>query len=165
MQGKYGFPGDDTVERAVVGGTGKFRMASGYYLLKVVSTPTPESAVELKEPALQLMQVIEADPDDSFIEQTIRDLTVRSLEEVASSAEVQRRFQPILQQHRETLAVIRRKASYADGVVQFLSRDDADGPVTYLRIPKWMDGAGADKNLFYTFTGRQILIDTRRRVN
>jgi len=75
--------------------------------------------VELKEPALQLMQVIEADPDDSFIEQTIRDLTVRSLDEVATSAEVQRRFQPIVRQHHETLAAIKRKASYADGVVQF----------------------------------------------
>src|SRR5437899_2236683 len=75
--------------------------------------------VELKEPALQLMQVIEADPDDSFIEQTIRDLTVRSLEEVATSEEVQRRFQPILRQHHETLAAIRRKASYANGVIEF----------------------------------------------
>jgi hypothetical protein len=80
---------------------------------------SPAQCVELKEPALQLMQVIEADPDDRFIEQTIRDLTVRSLEEVATSEEVQRRFQPILQQHRETLAAIRRRASYADGVVQF----------------------------------------------
>src|ERR1044071_6786281 len=52
--------------------------------------------VELKEPALQLMQVIEADPDDSFIETVIRDLAVKSLDEVATSAEVQRRFQPIL---------------------------------------------------------------------
>ena len=80
---------------------------------------TPAQCVELKEPALQLMQVIEADPDDSFIEQTIRDLTVRSLDEVATGDEVQRRFQPILQQHHETLAAIRRKASCADGVVQF----------------------------------------------
>jgi KaiC/GvpD/RAD55 family RecA-like ATPase len=52
----------------------------------------------------------------------------------------------------------------ADGVVQFLSRDDPEGLVPYLRVPKWMDGAGVDKNLFYGFTGRQILIDTRRRV-
>jgi hypothetical protein len=65
------------------------------------------------------MQVIEADPDDVFIEQIIRDLTVRSLEEVATSAEVQRRFQPILKQHLETLAAVRRKAKFADGVVQF----------------------------------------------
>src|SRR3954451_20775892 len=80
---------------------------------------SPSQCVELKEPALQLMQVIEADPDDAFIEQIIRDLTKRSLEEVATSAEVQRRFQPILQQHLETLETVRRKAKYADGVVQF----------------------------------------------
>jgi len=76
-------------------------------------------SVELKEPALQLMQVIEADPDESFIERVVRDLTVRSLKDVATSEEVQRRFQPILQQHRETLAAIRRKAVSQDGVVQF----------------------------------------------
>ncbi len=80
---------------------------------------SPAQCVELKEPALQLMQVIEADPDDLFIEQVIRDLTTRSLEEVATSAEVQRRFQPILQQHLETLETVRRKAKFADGVVQF----------------------------------------------
>ena len=75
--------------------------------------------VELKEPALQLMQVIEADPDDKFVEQIIRDLTVKSLDEVATSEEVQRRFQPILQQHLQTLEAIRRKAIFAKGVVQF----------------------------------------------
>ena len=75
--------------------------------------------VELKEPALQLMQVIEADPDDNFIEQVIRELTEKPLDEVATSAEVQRRFQPILKQHLETLEAVRRKAIYANGVVQF----------------------------------------------
>jgi hypothetical protein len=75
--------------------------------------------VELKEPALQLMQVIEADPDDKFVEQVIRELTVKSLDEVAPSEEVQRRFQPILKQHLETLEAIRRKAVSANGVVQF----------------------------------------------
>jgi hypothetical protein len=75
--------------------------------------------VELKEPALQLMQVIEGDPDDTFIEQIIRDLTARSLEEVATSTEVRRRFQPILKQHLETVETIRRKAIFANGVVQF----------------------------------------------
>jgi hypothetical protein len=75
--------------------------------------------VELKEPALQLMQVIEADPDDQFIEQIIRDLTKQSLEDVATGAEVQRRFQPILKQHLETLEAVRRKATCANAVVQF----------------------------------------------
>jgi len=75
--------------------------------------------VELKEPALQLMQVIEADPDEAFIEQIIRDLTGASLNEVATSAEVGTRFQPILKLHRETLEAIRRKATCENGVVQF----------------------------------------------
>ena len=75
--------------------------------------------VELKEPPLQLMQAIEADPDETFIEKIIRDLTVHPLKEVATSAEVQRRFEPILKQHRETLETIRRKATFSDGVVHF----------------------------------------------
>jgi len=80
---------------------------------------SPAQCVELKEPALQLMQVIESDPDDVFIEQIIRELTIHSLEEVATSPEVLRRFQPILQQHLGTLEAIRRKATYANQVVQF----------------------------------------------
>jgi len=80
---------------------------------------SPAQCVELKEPPLQLMQVIESDPDETFIEQVIRDLTRRSLHEVATSGEVQARFQPILKQHQETLEAVRRKAICQDGVVQF----------------------------------------------
>ena len=80
---------------------------------------SPAQCVELKEPALQLMQVIEADPDDRFIEQIIRDLTTASLESVATGAEVQLRFQPILEQHLDTVEVVRRKATCANAVVQF----------------------------------------------
>jgi hypothetical protein len=75
--------------------------------------------VELKEPALQLMQVIEADPDDQFVEQLIRELTIKPLGEVANSDEVQRRFRPILERHLETMETIRRQAKFSDGVVQF----------------------------------------------
>ena len=80
---------------------------------------SPTQCVELKEPALQLMQVIEADPDEAFIEQLIRDLTARPLDEVANSDEVQKRFRPILEQHHQTVELIRRKASFINGVVQF----------------------------------------------
>lgn len=80
---------------------------------------SPAQCVELKEPALQLMQVIEADPDDHFVEQLIRQLVEQPLEAVASSEEVQRRFRPIQQQHLETLEAVRRKAVFADRVVRF----------------------------------------------
>src|SRR5215813_1732153 len=80
---------------------------------------SPAQCVELKEPALQLMQVIESVPDESFIEQIIRDLTHKSLQEVATSDEVKEKFHPILQLHLRTLEAIKRKAIYRDGVVQF----------------------------------------------
>jgi hypothetical protein len=75
--------------------------------------------VELGAPALQLMQVIESDPDDLFIEQIIRELVTRPLDDVAMSQEVQRRFRPIFNRHLDTLETIRRKALYSNGVVQF----------------------------------------------
>jgi hypothetical protein len=80
---------------------------------------TAAQPVELKEPALQLMQVIENVPDDEFIEQVIRSLVARPLDEVAGSEEVQRRFRPIFERHLETVEVVRRKASYDRGVVTF----------------------------------------------
>lgn len=75
--------------------------------------------VELAAPALQLMQVIESDPDDHFIEEIIRGLTARPLDEVALGDAVQQRFRPIRDQHLKTLETIRQKAVYASGVVQF----------------------------------------------
>lgn len=80
---------------------------------------SPSQVVELAAPALQLMQVIENVADDDFIEWLIRQLTVRSLDEVASDAEVQSRFRPILAQHLATLETIRRKITYARGVTFF----------------------------------------------
>src|SRR2546421_2294938 len=68
---------------------------------------SPAQCVELKERALQLMQVIEGTSDESFIEQIIRDLTDKPLSEVATSEKVQQRFEPILKLHRETLAAVK----------------------------------------------------------
>src|SRR5438270_8876208 len=60
---------------------------------------SPAQCVELAAPALQLMQVIESDPDDEFIEQIIRELVKRPLDDVAMSDDVQHRFRPILALH------------------------------------------------------------------
>jgi hypothetical protein len=74
--------------------------------------------VELKEPALQLMQVIE-NADDEFIEHTIHELCYRTLEDVATDRAVQHRFEPLLARHEQTLETIRRKATYERGAVTF----------------------------------------------
>ena len=80
---------------------------------------SPAQCVELAEPALQLMQVIENVPDDSFLEWIIRELTARPLDDVAHDPSVQALFRPILAKHRETLETIRHKSTYARGVVNF----------------------------------------------
>ncbi len=85
---------------------------------------SPAQCVELRAPALQLMQVIESVPDDDFIEQIIHDLTARSLDEVATSDSVQEHFRPILAQHLRTLEIMRVKGRYSRGVVQFDLVDD-----------------------------------------
>jgi hypothetical protein len=85
---------------------------------------SPAQVVELRAPALQLMQVIENVPEEDFIEWLIRELSTRPLDEVALSAEVQARFQPILARHLETLELIRRKSTYARGVVHFDLADE-----------------------------------------
>ncbi|HEX8163166.1 MAG TPA: hypothetical protein VF538_14950 [Pyrinomonadaceae bacterium] len=80
---------------------------------------SPAQVVELREPALQLMQVIENVEDEPFIEWLIRSLSSRALDEVALSGEVRSRFLPIRERHLETLAAVRRKIAYARGVVSF----------------------------------------------
>jgi len=53
----------------------------------------------------------------------------------------------------------------ADGVVQFRARDDPEGAIPYLRVPKWMARGGTERNVYYGFDGEALLVDTRRRVN
>ena len=53
---------------------------------------------------------------------------------------------------------------YADGIVQFLSKDAADGMTRYIRIPKWMTGSSYDRNIYYTYEEGRINIDLRYRV-
>ncbi|MEJ7576551.1 MAG: hypothetical protein WKF74_06075 [Pyrinomonadaceae bacterium] len=76
-------------------------------------------AVELAQPALQLMQVIESVPDDSFVEKIIRLLCADTLDAVAINPEVQARLEPILAAHRRTLDMIRRESRYERGVIFF----------------------------------------------
>ena len=53
----------------------------------------------------------------------------------------------------------------ADGILQFHVREDTEGIVQYVRIPRWMDGGVHTRNIYYSFDGRRILVDTRNRVN
>ncbi|MEP6925438.1 MAG: phosphoesterase [Pyrinomonadaceae bacterium] len=75
--------------------------------------------VELKTPALKLMQVIEGEKDAKFTDKIIVALTEKSLDEVVSSAEIQARLAPILENHWRTFELIKQNAAYSRGVVSF----------------------------------------------
>jgi len=80
---------------------------------------SPAQCVELRSSALKLMQIIEGEKDAGFVEKIIRDLTEKSLDEVVSSQKIQAKLEPILQQHWNTVELIKRKATYSRGVVSF----------------------------------------------
>ncbi len=55
-------------------------------------------------------------------------------------------------------------AHLSDGVIQFHSKETAEGVARYLRIPKWMNSGVVDQNIHYDFDGKRIAVDMRRRV-
>ena len=79
--------------------------------------PSPQSAVELKEPALRLMTVIEGTADVTFLHDTIRNLMHTSLPELAESSEVVSRLRPLLERHGENVEAFRKRAKLEGPVV------------------------------------------------
>jgi hypothetical protein len=75
--------------------------------------------VELRSPALKLMQVIEGEKDPKFVERIIRWLAERSLEEIVESEPIQERLAPILEQHWNTVQIIKERSVHERGVVYF----------------------------------------------
>jgi len=75
--------------------------------------------VELRSSALKLMQVIEGEKDPKFVEKIIHWLTEKSLDELVESEAIQERLAPILEQHWNTVAIIKEKSVYDRGVVYF----------------------------------------------
>lgn len=75
--------------------------------------------VELRSPALKLMQVIEIEKDPKFVERIIKMLTEKSLDEIVESPEIQAKLEPMLERHWETVEIIKERSKYERGVVTF----------------------------------------------
>ena len=80
---------------------------------------SPAQCVELRSPALKLMQVIEGEKDPAFVEQIIRMLTEQTLDEIVEGDAIQSKLKPILEQHWATAATIRERSRAERGVVSF----------------------------------------------
>ena len=80
---------------------------------------SPAQCVELRSPALKLMQVIEGEKDPAFVEKIIRWLTEMSLDELIGSEPIKERLVPVLERHWNTVEMIKDRARYDRGVVYF----------------------------------------------
>jgi len=81
--------------------------------------PDARTAVELKEPALQLMTWVEHNHDVSLKDRFIGDLTSRPLAEIAADGYVRKRLEPLLEQHRHAIDIVRQRAHMDRGVVEY----------------------------------------------
>jgi hypothetical protein len=101
--------------------------------------PTPESAVELSEPATQLALVIEGAPEDGLVPKLIPELAVRPLAEMVKLPIVAQYLGPLLDRHKRSIELLRQRAEAHDGVVFFDVSDlDLEGCnkfIPYLLFP------------------------------
>lgn len=81
--------------------------------------PDAKMAVELREPALRLMMMIEAEKDPAILHGLIRRFQAEPLAAIAAAPEVAARIEPLMQRHRETVELIRSRAALDRGVVFF----------------------------------------------
>lgn len=81
--------------------------------------PTPESAVEMAEPATQLGLVIEAAPESGVPAKIIPELAYRPLAEMVKLPIVEKHLGPLLERHRKSIEILRERCDARDGVIFF----------------------------------------------
>jgi hypothetical protein len=80
---------------------------------------SPEEAVGLAEPAMQLALVIEAAPEANLVPRLIPDLAYKSLPEMIELPVVKNHLGPLLERHRHSVEIFRERADSRGGVVYF----------------------------------------------
>lgn len=81
--------------------------------------PSAQMAVELKEPAMRLMLVIEASHDKKLIHKIIRLMQRSTLVDVISEPEIRGTFEELYRRHIESIDILRERARCTDGVIEF----------------------------------------------
>ena len=108
------------------------------------------AAVELKEPALRLMLVIEATKQSDLIHKIIRHVQSISLAQVLDEPEIRDKFDKLYAHHRESIDIMRGAATCTDGVIEFdVSAFDLEGYnkfIPYYLFPEAVYCVGVSKS-------------------
>src|SRR5207248_4177090 len=112
--------------------------------------PDAKTAVELKEPAMRLMLVIEASHSPELIHKIIREVQHKSLSDVIEDPEIYSTFEKLYAHHFESIEIMRRAAKCTDGVIEFdVSGHDLDGYnkfIPYYLFPESVYSVGVSQS-------------------
>jgi hypothetical protein len=112
--------------------------------------PDAQTAVELKEPAMRLMLVIEASHNPELIHKIIQELQHNSLADVMNDSEIGSTFEKLYAHHFESIEIMRGAARCTDGVIEFdVSGHDLDGYnkfIPYYLFPESVYSVGVSQS-------------------
>src|SRR5487761_749869 len=107
---------------------------------------SPEVAVGLREPALQLALVIEAAPEPNLVPRLIPELAARPLAEIMHLPMIAKHLGPLLERHRKSIGILKERAEARDGVIYFDVSDlDLEGYnkfIPYFLFPDFLYTVG-----------------------
>jgi hypothetical protein len=110
------------------------------------------AAVELREPAMKLMMVIEGVRNSDVIYRLIHDFQAKPLAQIAGQDWVQEAFRPLYSRHLESIDVIRRHASCEGNTIYFdISHYEMEGYnkfIPYYLYPEAVYSVGVSLSSF-----------------
>jgi hypothetical protein len=116
--------------------------------------PDPRTAVEMREPAMQLTMAIESTQDRAFLQQLIPMLSTKPLGEIVREPLVASVLPPLLERHRKSIELFRQRAHCQDGTVYFdITDHDLEGYnkfIPYFLNPGCTYSVGLSKSSFRT---------------
>jgi hypothetical protein len=111
-----------------------------------------KSAVEMKEPAMQLTMVIESTQDPAFLPKLIPLLAAKPLAEVIREPFVAELLPPLLKRHRDSIDILRDRIESKDGTLFFdVTDQELEGYnkfVPYYLHPESIYSVGLSKSSF-----------------
>jgi len=132
---------------------------------------SPRAAVELAEPALQLMTWVENNHDPALKLRFINELTSRPLADIAAEPYVKDALAPVLAAHKRGIDIVRARANYERGVVTFDVADDgleaANKFIPYFLFPDchYVVGVSLTPTRAKVSVGSNPWMQSRRTVN
>jgi hypothetical protein len=114
--------------------------------------PDAKSAVEMKEPAMQLTMVIESTQDPAFLPKLIPLLATQPLAEVVGTPFVAELLPPLLERHRDSIEILRQRIESKDATLFFdVTDQELEGYnkfVPYYLHPESIYSVGLSKSSF-----------------